>query len=609
PAPGGGRPAVGPGTGGARPGVGGSGVATRPAQPGGDRPRVSAYPAGGSRPATGDRPIAGNQPGLAGRPGSPSRPGSGLGATAGLGAAAGIGAAAGAGLSDRAAAGDRLGRGERPTTLPAERPGPDGRPANLPGLGERPGAPGVGGRPGEGDRFANRDTRRDDLQNRLASRDDNQGDRLDNREDRQDLRGDRRDDRQNDRQNDRQDFRDGRQDFREDRREDWQDWADDRDWVYHGWHHGYWHGYGEGWWDHMWEEHPAAAALGLTTWGLNRAGYAFGVWGYTNPYYVEPITVGSTVIDYSQPLIVGESYPVEEPVEVPVDSAAPGGPSQAPAPATLPPGVTQAGLDAFERARSAFYAGNYDQALSDIDQAAGEMPQDAATHEFRGLVLFTLGRYHEAAAPVHAVLAVGPGWDWTTMVGLYPSVDVYTAQLRALEQYVRRHANEAAARFLLAYHYITTSNTDAAVRQLREVTRLQPDDAVAAQLLRMLGGPEAQPQTAPLPTTRTTEATPDAVRLTTEDLAGEWTAAGPRGSEYRATYQENGEFRWAYTTGGKTEEIGGVFAVDGDLLALEPDSGGTLLARVTKPVGDTLHLDVAGAPQGDPGLDFRRSAK
>jgi hypothetical protein len=33
------------------------------------------------------------------------------------------------------------------------------------------------------------------------------------------------------------------------------------------------------------------------------------------------------------------------------------------------------------------------------------------------------------------VLSVGPGWDWTTLIGLYPSIDVYTTQLRALEDF------------------------------------------------------------------------------------------------------------------------------------------------------------------------------
>ena len=70
-----------------------------------------------------------------------------------------------------------------------------------------------------------------------------------------------------------------------------------------------------------------------------------------------------------------------------------------------------------------------------MDQAIALVPNDTVLHEFRGLTLFALGRYKEAAAAEYAVLSAGPGWDWTTLSGLYPNVDVYTEQLRALEQY------------------------------------------------------------------------------------------------------------------------------------------------------------------------------
>ena len=61
------------------------------------------------------------------------------------------------------------------------------------------------------------------------------------------------------------------------------------------------------------------------------------------------------------------------------------------------------------------------------------MPTDAVLHEFRALVLFAMGDYRQSAAVVHSVLAVGPGWDWTTMSSLYPDPNRYTQQLAALE--------------------------------------------------------------------------------------------------------------------------------------------------------------------------------
>ena len=107
-------------------------------------------------------------------------------------------------------------------------------------------------------------------------------------------------------------------------------------------------------------------------------------------------------------------------------------------------------------------------------------------HEFRGLVLFALKRYQEAAATDYAVLAVGPGWDWTTLSSFYPDVNVYSAQLRDLEQYAKTHPDAADARFLLAYQYLTCGHADAAAKELKQVVRLKPNDQVSAQLLASL---------------------------------------------------------------------------------------------------------------------------
>jgi hypothetical protein len=51
---------------------------------------------------------------------------------------------------------------------------------------------------------------------------------------------------------------------------------------------------------------------------------------------------------------------------------------------------------------------------------------------------------------MYTVLSNGPGWDWTTLVGLYPGVEVYTQQLRTLESYCTTRPQKADARFLLA---------------------------------------------------------------------------------------------------------------------------------------------------------------
>ena len=103
-----------------------------------------------------------------------------------------------------------------------------------------------------------------------------------------------------------------------------------------------------------------------------------------------------------------------------------------------------------EAAREAFKDGSYAEALKFADQALTKTPNDPLLHELRGLTFFAQGDYDKAAAAFYAVLSVGPGWDWTTMIGLYQDVDVYTQQLRALEAYRNQHPDSAAARFVLA---------------------------------------------------------------------------------------------------------------------------------------------------------------
>ncbi len=94
----------------------------------------------------------------------------------------------------------------------------------------------------------------------------------------------------------------------------------------------------------------------------------------------------------------------------------------------------------FDAGRQSFHNGDYAGALQQTDQALAKLPNDTTLHEFRALCLFALGRYDEAAATLYAVLSVGPGWDWTTLISLYPNVDAYTTQLRALEDYMQSPA-------------------------------------------------------------------------------------------------------------------------------------------------------------------------
>ena len=132
-----------------------------------------------------------------------------------------------------------------------------------------------------------------------------------------------------------------------------------------------------------------------------------------NPYYATFVAAQpaqtTVVYDYSQPINVTAAPP---------DAS-----------------VAESTEQVFSAARDAFKAGDYQRALDLTDQVLKRLPTSPVVHEFRALCLFALKRYDEAAAVEYAVLSAGPGWNWSTLVGLYPDVDTYTNQLRALEAY------------------------------------------------------------------------------------------------------------------------------------------------------------------------------
>lgn len=525
-------------SGGSAPNFGGGGNrpnpgnATRPTG-GENNNRPSINP--GTRPETGNRPDAG---------GANNRPPIGNGNTRPGTDRPQIGTLPAGG--NRPGTENRPGTGTRPGV--DNRPGVANRPATLPGMENRPNA--NNRLPNSGDRLpnsgANVQDRRNDLQSRLQN---------------------------NPQQN--------RQDFRNNNREDWQNWANNN----HGdWYHGYNYG---GWWNHGWNEHPGWMAFGMTTWGLNRMAWGFGLGAYSNPYYVAPAT--TVVYDYSQPII-------QQPMTA--DAAA------QPATPAVAPGPSDTATSPFDQARNDFYAGNYASALDNVNAALKDAPTDAVIHEFRALTLFAMGRYNEAASTIHPVLAVGPGWDWATLVGLYPTVDVYTEQLRQLEDFTKANPKAADAYFLLAYHYLTCDHKEAAHKTFQKVVQLQPKDTIAAEYAQLTATePPASDNPAPQPPP-VADIAPEK-QVVDKDLIGTWKASGGNGTTFSLDLNEAGEFVWAFTQGTNTQTVKGVYAIDQNKLAMGPDSGGTMLADLTKN-NMGFHFTMEGAPNKDPGLDFTK---
>ena len=437
------------------------------------------------------------------------------------------------------------------------RPGIGDRPATLPGLGNRPNTrPAPGGNRQEQirNRVENRPARRDDLQARLDVS----------------YRS-----RHVDRQHIDPDYgvRPGRGNGF---------WHGYYHGMHHGhWHHGCWGGNCWGnWWNHMWTYHPGAVAFGLTVWGVNRSCYWWGYSTYYNPYYVQPVVLSPTVtIDYSQPLTEYVQQTEEDP----------------------PSGTAEMNASTvFDRAREDFHAGEYESALERVNKALAVMPGDPVMNEFRSLVLFAQGDFKEAAANIHAVLAVGPGWDWTTLTSLYPSTSVYQQQLGKLEDYAAAHEGSAAEHFLLGYHYMTEGHTDAAAEQFHKVVAAEPQDVVARQMLEMVAGPQ---ESAGEPTPPVTE---DGPQIPAGDLVGTWSASGSNGDSFTLVMDKEGKFSWTYTGAGDTTSVEGVYAIDGITLAMEPDAGGVMVAEISPPEGGAFHFQVVGGPPGDGGLVFKQ---
>ena len=331
------------------------------------------------------------------------------------------------------------------------------------------------------------------------------------------------------------------------------------------------------------------------------SGYA----SYSNPYYVSGGNT-STYYDYSQPITVINQQPADTAtatVET-TDAAIPAANDQSSSP------EVQEGTAHMNSARSAFQQGDYATASREIDAAIKALPKDAALHEFRALIFFATKDYKQAAATLYAVLSAGPGWDWTTLGSMYTSVTTYTEQLRALESYVKVNPSAADARFVLAYHYIACGHPDAARKQYEEVVKLLPNDQLSAQLLKLV-----QDDPAAKGTDQPTPQPPDALSSGNQPVApqpidaakivGKWTAKRPDGPTFSLDLTADSKFTWSYEQGGKKQEFGGKYKVDGAILVLERADGAQMPGLVALSDNGFNFKLYGGAPD-DPGLDFQK---
>jgi uncharacterized protein (TIGR03066 family) len=147
----------------------------------------------------------------------------------------------------------------------------------------------------------------------------------------------------------------------------------------------------------------------------------------------------------------------------------------------------------------------------------------------------------------------------------------------------------------LAYQYLTCGQQDAAATELGQVQALVKNDSVSAQLLQLMGKstvPEA-------PVVEST-ATYDAAKL-----VGTWNASRGGKANFVLTMTKDKAFTWTYSEGKTKQEVKGAYALDGNVLALEPDAGGVMVAEITDPQKGSFVFKTVGAPPSDPGLSFK----
>jgi tetratricopeptide (TPR) repeat protein len=166
---------------------------------------------------------------------------------------------------------------------------------------------------------------------------------------------------------------------------------------------------------------------------------------------------------------------------------APSSPAPSAEGATNPDKETKAVAELrMDLARRAFQKGDYAEAQAECERAIQLLPSDVNLKEFRALSQFAQGKYQDAADTLRGVLAVGHCWDWKTLRPFYTSVRTFTTQLRALERYVSENPKDPAGRLVLAYHCLVRDEREDAVRQLLEVTHLEPKDQVSSALVEAL---------------------------------------------------------------------------------------------------------------------------
>jgi hypothetical protein len=136
---------------------------------------------------------------------------------------------------------------------------------------------------------------------------------------------------------------------------------------------------------------------------------------------------------------------------------------------------------------------------------------------------------------------------------------------------------------------------ESAAKHLAKLHELVPNDTVTTQLLQMMGKSEAAEPPAPERN----------VKIDGGQVLGTWTASRGKAS-FELTLDQDKGFTWVHRQGKKRQEVKGAYALDGDMLVLEPDAGGVMLAEISTPQNGSFDFRAVGTPKTDKALKFQK---
>lgn len=379
------------------------------------------------------------------------------------------------------------------------------------------------------------------------------------------------------------------------------------------WHHGYW---GGGLWG--WGRWGGPLGIGsFARWSFGPIYYSSGYGVFRNPFLAGQPAPNRPFLNYTKPIedIPDDDEPLVGSTD-PVANENPGTPGDVESPEDIEKYLVKspevkAGLKLFDAASEAFKKKDYDLALAKSNAALEQLPFEPALHEFRALVLFAREDYQAAATAIYAVLAVSPGWDWTTLSGLYADQEEFARQLRSLEAAHKNNLESAALAFLRGYFYTTCRHFEAAVKQFQTAAKLLAgDELIPALALLVAGAVEnpaaaAEPGTATLsPATATNNASDQPPRpIAKTTLIGDWKAFRGGTVSLQLKLRDDQNFVWVAIQEGKPRRMAGRYVLEGNFLFLGGGSG-TLVGRIETRKQGGFNFKLLDNSPTDAGLEF-----